>query len=132
MYQPAELGADVAAPPIAGGVLSIEMPPTVVVDELPTRSVARPVTDWFVPSVETVVSLSQVAMPDSASLQSKWTVTGPRYQPLAFGAVVGAPVITGRPLSIGTVTSPLAPLGLLRKCSVCTPEPVTTIGWPDA
>src|SRR5215212_5420105 len=65
---------------------------------------AVPVTDWLAPLALNVTSSGQTATLASASLQVKWTVTGPAYQPLEFGLVVVAPLIVGGVLSSLTVT----------------------------
>src|ERR1051326_6784688 len=62
---------------------------------LPALSTASRVTVCPAPSVVTVASAGQVAMPLSASLQVKLTVTAALFQPAAFGAGVTVPVIVG-------------------------------------
>src|SRR5437870_2216167 len=108
--------------------------PTVVVAVLPATSVAVPVTDWFAPSVLRVLSAEQpprVAMAVSVSEQVNRTVTGPLYQPLAFGLVVAAPVMLGARLSTLNVrlwpapvlSSTLPALSLLQNVTVWMPLP---------
>ena len=46
------------------------------------------------------ISMNGIATPDSASEHVKATVTGPEYQPLALGFVVGAAVIVGGVMSM--------------------------------
>src|SRR2546425_3648873 len=61
----------------------------------PARSLAVPVTVWFAPSVETVWSGGQMAMPDAVSVQSKCAVTGSLFHPFAFAGGVRLTVIVG-------------------------------------
>lgn len=77
---------------------------TVALAVLPARSVALPVTDWPVPSVLTVASPVQVAMPETESEQEKLTETSVLFQPFALGAGVREPLMYGAVLSIFTVT----------------------------
>src|SRR5437763_5981065 len=110
-------------------LVSMLMPVTVTPALLPALSMAVPVTLWLAPLPVSVTSGWQPAMPDpgvpaamAGSLQVKCTVTGPLYQPPAFGAVVGAPVIVGAVLSILTwrllATSPLPALSTLQYSTV--------------
>lgn len=57
------------------------------------------------PSVLNTWSAGQApaGMPESVSLQVKWTVTLPLYQPLLLGCVVAAAVMLGAVLSTLTV-----------------------------
>src|SRR3954454_19950376 len=57
------------------------------------------VTDWSPPLEVSVTSSGQTATWESASPQVKCTVTGPAYQPFAFGLVVVAALIVGGGLS---------------------------------
>src|SRR3954451_1982023 len=88
-----------------GATVSTLTPPTVVVPVLPALSTAAPVA-LFAPSAASVASGWQLAIPLTASLQSNCTVTGPLYQPAAFGLVVALPVIVGVVLSTSTVAVP--------------------------
>src|SRR5919201_5532113 len=90
---------------ITGFSASMLMPLTVVLAELPAASTAVPVTDWLAPFVVSPWSAGQVAIPESESPQVKCTVTGPLYQPFAFAAVVGAPLVVGAGFSSLTVTA---------------------------
>src|SRR3954447_20229748 len=83
---------------------------------------AIPVTDWLAPLAVNVTSSGQTAILESASLQVKWTVTGPAYQPLEFGFVVVAPLIVGGLLSSLTVTEPVPRLPAKSSAS-----PLTTL-----
>ena len=78
------------------------IPPTVLPSlALPARSVAGSlVTLWSAPLPLTSLSLGQLATPDRLSVQLKPTTTSPLYQPAAFGAVFGPPLITGAVRSI--------------------------------
>src|SRR5262245_13065683 len=95
---------------IVGGVLSMLIPPTVPGSAtFPALSVQVPVfvTDWFAPSVLTVLPATVfTSRPDwtlPTSAQLKLTVTSVLFQPLALGAGVRAPAMTGFVLSILTV-----------------------------
>src|SRR5262245_24708065 len=94
-----------ATPVIAtvGGTASTLSPATVALRALPATSTALPVTDWLAPLSSSFASAGQVATPESASPQVKWTVTAPLYQPAALGARSGAPLIDGAVLSSITV-----------------------------
>src|SRR5262249_47594551 len=73
LYQPAALGAVVAAPVSVGAVLSILMPLTAADALLPATSVAVPATSWPEPSFSSVVAGEQAAMPEWASEHVKDT-----------------------------------------------------------
>src|SRR5262245_29498577 len=79
---------------------------------LPARSVVVPVTVWSAPFVETIRSGGQVLTPDSASPHVKCAVTGPVFQPAAFGGGVSATPIVGgtrsmlMPLTVAVPTLP--------------------------
>src|SRR5690242_14955269 len=109
------------------------MPPTVLPAlALPARSVAASlVTLWFAPSVLSTLSLGQVATPDSASVQVKWTVTALLYQPAVFGVVVGAPFTPGAVRSMLTETLPVPVLPALSLAEALAlrpvPSPVITL-----
>src|SRR5450756_1760202 len=87
LFHPAPLAAGVAlAKAMTGGVLSMLMPPTVVVLVLSALSVAVPLTDWLAPSIDSVVwsdagevpSATQLLMPEApvpVSVQVNVTVT---------------------------------------------------------
>src|SRR4051794_25837585 len=67
-----------------------------------------------------------VGMPESASLQVQWTTTSPAYQPLAFGVVVAAPVITGAvssTLMCATMALPLLPATSVALPVTCWSSP---------
>ena len=103
LYQPAALGAVVAAPSSVGAVLSMLMPSTVADAVLPATSVAVPVTFWPAPSfLSVVVAGEQSAMPESASSQSNDTTTSLLFQPKPFAAGVREPSIVGLTRSILT------------------------------
>src|SRR5437773_11356068 len=108
------------------------MPVTLTVALLPALSMAVPVTLWFALLLLRVTSGWQPAMPEpglptpiAGSLHTKCTVTGPLYQPLALGLVVGAPVMAGAVLSILTckllASSLLPALCALQYSTVCMP-----------
>lgn len=69
---------------------------------LPALSVQVPVMDCPAPSVLSVVELGEELTPESASVHVKLTVTGPLFQPKAFGPGLAEPVMTGGVLSILT------------------------------
>src|SRR5690348_10468626 len=98
---------------VTGTARSILIPDTVVVVELPARSVTVAEADRLSPSPVTVESAGHVpSMPDRASEHVQWTTTSPRYHPPAFGWVVTAPVRTGLVLSMSmppTVVESLLP-----------------------
>ena len=85
---------------IVGLVVSMLMPLTVKLALLPALSVTVPVAVWLAPPAARVTSAGQVAMPAPASEQVKRIVTAPLYQPLAFAAVVAAPLMVGLVVSI--------------------------------
>src|SRR5919198_6330429 len=89
---------------MTGGAASMLIGPTVAAAVLPAASTARRVTDCSAALAVSVTSSGHTATFDSRSPQRKWTVTGPPYQPAAFGAVVGAPSMVGGVLSSLTVT----------------------------
>src|SRR4051812_2705960 len=106
---------------MAGSSWSIPIPPTVAEPTLPARSVTVRVTDWPAPLPVRVTSSAQVVagIPDNASEQLKWTVTGPVYQPPAPGVPrTIEPVITGRVRSTLTSTESVPTL------------PATSLAWP--
>src|SRR4051794_21064534 len=94
LFQPLALAAALRVAVVVGAVRSMLIPLTVVLALLPARSMAVPLTDWLAPSLLKVTSPVTLARPDPglASVASKWTVTGPLYQPSALAAVVGAPL----------------------------------------
>src|SRR4051794_36377551 len=104
LYQPALLGAAVAAPLSEGGVRSMLMSSTVVSVVLPALSTAVPVADWPALSFESVTGSEQPATPDSSSEQSKVTVTGVLFQPKPFAAGRRLPLMVGGIPSIFSVT----------------------------
>ena len=75
------------------------MPPTTTMAVFPAGSTAVPLAVWAAPSVAIVTSAGQFTFPE-LSAQVKWTVTGDRYQPFAFGLVVAAPLIVRATLSV--------------------------------
>src|SRR5438876_9380154 len=85
LYQPAPFASVVAAPVKDGGVLSMLMWSTVVEFAFPATSWVSPWTCWSLPSLVTVVSGPQPAiplMPESASVQVNFTSTLVLFQPL--------------------------------------------------
>jgi hypothetical protein len=87
---------------------------------LPALSVAEALDVSPLPSPLMIVSTGLV-VPDKASVAVQWTVTSPRYQPAAFGLVVGAPDSPGATLSM--LMPPTVVLAALSALSVT--EPVT-------
>src|ERR671932_1863410 len=74
------------------------------------------------PSVLSTLSLGQVATPDRASVQVKWTATALLYQPAALGWVVGAPLTTGGVRSMLTDTLPVPWLPALSLAEALAPR----------
>src|ERR687885_1787965 len=106
---------------MAGLSVSMLIGLTVVVAVLSALSIAVPLTDWLAPLVLSVTPLLtaaapvpvtpvQVWIPDCTgpwSAQVNFAVTGPLYQPLAFGLIVAAPVMAGAVLSSLIVSASL-------------------------
>jgi hypothetical protein len=101
LFQPAAFGATDRDALMLGAVLSMLMPDTVALALLPALSVAVPVTDWFAPSIDSVVGALQLATPESASVHVKLTVTSVLFQPAALPAGSASPMIVGGTISIG-------------------------------
>src|SRR5581483_566189 len=149
LYQPWVPGVFVDADTV-GGAVSIESV-TLPVAQFPSPSQARGlVITWFWPVVFTTVSGSGPGWPElgAGSTAVQWTVTGPLYQPFAFGAVVGVPVTVGGVVSAApswwtktsstVFVSPLtrSPDELWYATSIPSPSidglslsPVTTLPW---
>src|SRR5437660_6641546 len=102
MFHPAALGGGAGVDVISGGVLSM-LTLTSAWAVFPALSTEVPVMDWLVPSTSTGTGAGQVAIPESASLHAKVTVTAVLFHPAAFGAGVIVPEITGDVRSIFTV-----------------------------
>jgi hypothetical protein len=101
------LAAGVADAVTVGLVLSM-LTTTEVEAELPALSTAVPMTDWFAPSVESVVEVEQDWMPESASMQVYVTVTFSLFQPLALAAGAVTATIVGLVLSTLTLAVAVA------------------------
>ena len=104
-YQKALFASVVAVPVSVGGVLSMLMGPTVVKFLFPATSWVSPWTCWSAPSLLTVVSGPQPAIPlrpESASEQVNVTSTLVLFQPWAFGAGLRLPTIVGGTVSTFT------------------------------
>jgi hypothetical protein len=109
VYQPSSPAVPPATSPrSAGAVLSIRTGPTVVAAELSALSTADAVTVWSPPSLErTLVPCPvQLLIPESASEQSRLTVTSLLFQPLAFGCGLRDAPIVGAVLSSLRATEP--------------------------
>src|SRR6266849_4190689 len=91
---------------ITGAVLSMLIPLTVDVAELPATSMQVPLTDCPAPSAERTVGAGGLlgAKPERVSAHAKLIVTLVLFQPLAFAAGERAPVIIGDVLSSLMVT----------------------------
>src|SRR5262245_24140448 len=90
---------------IEGFSWSILMPLNVALALLPATSMADRVTDWFAPLAVSVTPSGQMATLERPSLQVKWMVTGPMYQPLLPCCPdTTAPLIVGAVLSSLTIT----------------------------
>ena len=133
LYQPAALAARSTEPEMVGAVLS-RLTTAGSVALLPARSTAVPGTGCAAPSVEIVCGAVQEAIPDSASVQSKVTVTSELFQPAAFAAGDRVCPIVGGVRSIRTVavrgTSMLPALSTLQKASVYVPSASSVIVVP--
>jgi hypothetical protein len=111
-----------------GGVLSMLIPLTVAVAELPATSVQVPLTDCPAPSAERTVGAGGLpsAKPERLSVHVKLTVTLVLFQPFAFGAGDRIPAMLGGVLSIWTVTalggSTFPLLSVAKKEIVVTPS----------
>ena len=104
-YQKALFGSVVAAPVSVGGVLSMLMWSTVVEFLFPATSCVSPWTCWSAPSLLTVVSGPQPAIPlrpESASEHANVNPTLVLFQPWAFAAGLRLPVIVGGTVSTFT------------------------------
>ena len=106
-----------------------------VVAVLPATSVAVPVTVWFLPSVVTVVSPRQLAMPEPASAHANETCTGVLFQPSPLGSGSWFATMVGAVLSIDTVAvladSTLPALSTLHAVIVCMPSEVRLMTVPS-
>ena len=104
LFHPYAFAVGVRAALAVGGVLSMLIPVTAAFAELPARSVQVPFADWLAPSLDRIVGEGGLpaANPDSESLQVKLTVTSLLFQPLAFAAGEGDPLMLGSVLSIFT------------------------------
>src|SRR5881397_3929124 len=109
---------------MVGPAVSMLMPPTMNEAAFPALSVADLVTDWLAPSPVSVTGDGHDAMPESASEHVKVIVTGPLYQPLAFGLVVTAPVMVGFVRSM--LIPPTEAVSLLPAMSFALP----VTDWP--
>src|SRR4051812_5643194 len=126
LNQPSVDGAVVAAPVMVGAVSSMSIPDTVALSLLSAASVALPVTDWLCPSPNSAVG-EQSLTPESASWQTKPTVTFALYQPYPLGERSGEPEMVGLVLSTLTVAVSLAVLPATS--AAC---PTTTWDSPSA
>src|SRR4051812_24742149 len=101
---------------------------TVMPALFPAMSVAPPATAWLGPSPVTATLDGQVAIPERASLQVKWTTTEPLYQPAALGLVVTAPVMVGAVLSsLMSTVSVLTLLAPSMALAITTWPPVSVL-----
>ena len=97
-YQPEAPAGSVAAPVISGAVRSMLIPDLVAVVRLPARSATDtgPATRSAPSPVSTVGSGRLAGSgPERPSWATQSSVTSPRYQPAASGAVVGSPTRVG-------------------------------------
>src|SRR5919202_3394502 len=96
---------------------------------LPALSFAVPVTVWALPSVVTLCGPVQLAIPDSASLHWKVTVTLVLFQPSAFAAGDWVCPIVGEVLSMPKLTvfaaSVLPATSVLQNFRVWVPSVAT-------
>src|SRR3954466_15699507 len=95
LFQPAPFAAGVCAPTIVGALVSMRTTIEVVA-LLPAGSLREPATVATPSAVTCTLSgHAPVAKPDSASVHVKCTVTGPLFQPFAFGSVSSDALIVG-------------------------------------
>src|SRR5436305_4168872 len=105
---------------VVGAVRSMWIADTVASETFPARSATLCEADKLSPSPVTVESPGQAPlMPERSSWHVHCTRTSSRYQPAAFGAVVGAPV------SAGAVSSTLIPV-----TAACSVFPAASTGVP--
>jgi hypothetical protein len=107
LFQPAAFADGDAVAVIVGARVS-RLTVTEVVAVLPARSRAVPLTLWFAPSVDTMVSGGQYSTPDPASPHANVTVTSFLFQPAAFGGDDTNAVMVGGVLSMLTPNVTLA------------------------
>ncbi len=105
LYQPAALAGVVGAPVSVGLVRSILIGPTLSSFVFPAMSTALPMTKTpsAVVSPDSVLVPRQPAIPDSASVQTNLTSTGPLFHPKSLAAGRRLPVIVGLMSSILSV-----------------------------
>src|SRR3954469_11490534 len=94
LYQPSWSGARSGVASVTVGAAVSYLNVTAFVAEFPARSVQVPVTCAAAPSGPEERSSGHELMPDVASDPWKRNVTGPLYQPAAFGSLVGVAVST--------------------------------------
>jgi hypothetical protein len=91
--------------PTTGGVIS-RLTETLVVAELADASTAVPASLWLAPSVLTAMGDVQDEIGEAPGTQTKLTVAGVSFQPLAFGEGEIVPVIVGVVTKPSVVTNP--------------------------
>src|SRR2546426_208101 len=94
LFHPFAFGAGVSVALIDGGPKSILIASLVADAVFPALSVTVPMT-VLMPSAVVTWSDGQVSTPDPGSTHVKWAVTGPLYQPFAFGDGVSVTRMTG-------------------------------------
>lgn len=105
LFHPAEFAAGEADAEMVGSACSrFTMAEAAAV--FPATSVVVPDTGWLAPSLEIVVEVGQVAIPDNESLHVKLTVTGLISHPLAFGAGESLGITVGGVLSMLRLRQP--------------------------
>src|SRR4051794_1405826 len=103
---------------------------TVAVAVFPATSAIEAETESAPPSPEMTLSDGHApAMPESASEHVQWTVTSPLYQPLALGALVGAPLMVGATLSMFTPLTVVA--AVFPAASSAVPGTDWFAPWPS-
>jgi hypothetical protein len=103
VYQPFEPSVPAAESTAVGPDLSILIPVRVLEAVFPARSAHVPVTDRFVPSVESVCVMGEATTPEPPSVQVQEAVTSVLFHPAPLGAVMVLKVIVGGTLSMRTV-----------------------------
>jgi hypothetical protein len=105
VYQPFAPSVPEGVRMAVGPVLSILMPVRVLEAVFPARSAQVPVTERFVPSVESVCVTGEATTPDppTLSVQVQEAVTSVLFHPAPLGAVMVLKVIVGGTLSMRTV-----------------------------
>jgi hypothetical protein len=82
-----------------GGVLSMLIPDTMVIDLLPAESTVVPLTLWRAPSLARITSPLQLTIAVAESAHAKVTATSVLFHPLEFDEGEPRPVMAGGEVS---------------------------------